>query len=101
MPVRWFPTPPRTSSTPPRILGITDQIPNDTVSFGPEFPLNLANNIVDALIEFTASEACATSICSDDFYSWTGVEAVTDSFYDPVRSALDALGITEEDILGG
>lgn len=84
-----------------RILGITDQIPNDTVSFGPEFPLNMANNIVDALIEFTASEACATSICSDDFYSWTGVEAVTDSFYDPVRSALDALGITEEDILGG
>ncbi|MBK7895677.1 MAG: PhnD/SsuA/transferrin family substrate-binding protein [Candidatus Promineifilaceae bacterium] len=84
-----------------KILAITDQIPNDTVSFGPEFPLNMANNIVEALIEFTASEACATSICSDDFYSWTGVEAVTDSFYDPVRSALDALGITEEDILGG
>ena len=84
-----------------RILALTDQIPNDTVSFGPEFPLNTANNIIEALIEFTASEACAESICSEEFYSWTGLEAVTDSFYDPVRSAMDSLGITEEDILGG
>lgn len=84
-----------------RILALTDQIPNDTISFGPEFPLNLANQIVDALIEFTASEECAQSICSEEFYNWTGLEAVTDSFYDPVRAAMDSLGITEEDILGG
>ncbi len=83
-----------------RILALTDQIPNDTVSFGPEFPLNTANQIIDALVEFTASDACAESICSDDFYNWTGLEPVTDSFYDPVRSAMDALGISEEDILG-
>lgn len=84
-----------------RILALTDRIPNDTVSFGPEFPLNTANNIVNALIDFTASDACAQSICSEEFYNWTGLEAVTDSFYDPVRSAMDFLGITEEDILGG
>jgi phosphonate transport system substrate-binding protein len=84
-----------------RILAITDQIPNDTVSFGPEFPLSTANQIVNALIDFTASDACAQSICSEEFYNWTGLEAVTDSFYDPVRSAMDYLGITEEDILGG
>ncbi len=83
-----------------RILALTDQIPNDTVSFGPEFPLNTANNIVAALIDFTASEECAQSICSEEFYNWTGLEAVTDGFYDPVRSAMDFLGITEEDILG-
>ncbi|MCK5923847.1 MAG: PhnD/SsuA/transferrin family substrate-binding protein, partial [Methylococcales bacterium] len=76
-----------------RILGLTDRIPNDTVSFGPEFALNTANNIIDALIEFTASDACSESICSDEFYNWTGLEAVTDSFYDPVRSAMDFLGI--------
>ena len=84
-----------------RILGLTDQIPNDTVSFGPNFPLNTANSIVEALIDFTASDACADSICSDEFYNWTGLEAVTDGFYDPVRAAMDSLGITEEDILGG
>jgi phosphonate transport system substrate-binding protein len=84
-----------------RILALTDRIPNDTVSFGPEFPLNMANQIINAVIDFTASEACATSICSQDFYSWTGLEAVTDSFYDPVRDAMNFLGISEDDVLGG
>jgi phosphonate transport system substrate-binding protein len=83
-----------------RILALTDQIPNDSVSFGPDFPLSTASDIVAALVEFTASEACLESICSQDFYSWTGLEPVGDSFYDPVRNAMDQLGITEEDILG-
>lgn len=84
-----------------RILALTDQIPNDTVSFGPEFPLNTANSIVEALVEFTASDACLESICSEEFYNWTGLEAVTDGFYDSVRFLMDSLGITEEDVLGG
>ncbi|RMG90408.1 MAG: phosphate/phosphite/phosphonate ABC transporter substrate-binding protein [Chloroflexi bacterium] len=83
-----------------KIIALTDQIPNDTVSFGPQFPLGLADQIVDALVAFTASDACAESICSDDFYNWTGLEPVSDSFYDPVREAMDTLGITEEDIFG-
>jgi len=83
-----------------RILALTDQIPNDTVSFGPEFPLGTSQKIIKALIDFTASEACAQSICSNDFYSWTGLEAVTDGFYDPVRAAMGTLGITADEILG-
>lgn len=83
------------------IIALTDQIPNDTVSFGPEFPLGTAQEIVDALVEFTASEACLQSICSEEFYNWTGIEPVSDSFYDPVRNAMETLGITEEEILGG
>jgi phosphonate transport system substrate-binding protein len=82
-----------------RIVALTPQIPNDTVSFGPQFPFPVAQRIMTALIEFTASEACMESICSQDFYSWTGIEAQTDSFYDPVRASLNALGLTEEDIL--
>ncbi len=84
-----------------RILALTDQIPNDTVSFGPEFPLATAQAIVDALEEFTASEACLESICSEEFYNWTGLAPVTDSFYDPVRDAMQNLGISEEDVFGG
>jgi len=83
-----------------RILALTPKIPNDTVSFGPEFPLALTQEIVDALIDFTASEECLQSICSEEFYNWTGLEAVPDSFYDPVRSAMSTLGITEEEIFG-
>jgi phosphonate transport system substrate-binding protein len=84
-----------------RIIALTDRIPNDTVSFGPEFPLSLSSDIIEALIDFTASEACAESICAEEFYGWTGLEQVGDSFYDPVRTAMELLGITEEDILGG
>ncbi len=83
-----------------RILALTPKIPNDTVSFGPEFPLALTQDIVDALIAFTASEECLQSICSEDFYNWTGLEAVPDSFYDPVRATMDTLGITEEEVFG-
>lgn len=83
-----------------RILALTPQIPNDTVSFGPQFPLATANEIVKALVEFTASEACAQSICSEQFYNWTGLSPVSDSFYDPVRTTMSVLGITAEDVLG-
>ena len=50
---------------------------------------------------FMDSEDCQQSICSDQFYSWTGVEPTGDSFYDPVRKLIDVLGYTEEDIFGG
>lgn len=84
-----------------RILALGDQIPNDTVSFGPEFPEGLKARILNALVIFAASDACQESICSEQFYSWTGVEPVGDSFYDPVRQLIDVLGYTEEDIFGG
>ncbi len=81
-----------------RILALTPQIPNDTVSFGPDFPFPLAQRIIDSLVEFTQTDACQESICSGEFYSWTGIEPVGDSFYDPVRSFMTVLGLTEEDI---
>lgn len=81
-----------------RILSLGEQIPNDTVSFGPEFPEGLRARIMNALVVFAGSEACGESICSSDFYGWTGVEPVADPFYDPVRKLIDGLGYTEEDI---
>ncbi|MFO7536866.1 MAG: PhnD/SsuA/transferrin family substrate-binding protein [Chloroflexota bacterium] len=80
------------------ILALTPQIPNDTVSFGPDFPFPLAQRIIDSLVEFTQTDACQESICSGEFYSWTGIDPVSDSFYDPVRSFMTILGLTEEDI---
>ncbi len=80
------------------ILSLSQQIPNDTMSFSPEFPEELRANIIDAMVAFAASEECAQSICSEDFYGWTGMEPVSDSFYDPVRSLITTLGYTENDI---
>ena len=83
-----------------RILRLSAPIPNDTLSFGPEFPEELRTQIIDALIAFSATEAWAQSIGSRDFYGWSGLEPVPDSAYDPVRLLINTLGRTEEDILG-
>ena len=89
-----------------RILQISDPIPNDTVSFGPQFPLNQAQEIIAALDAYVSSDACqepadgVETLCSDSFYSWTGAEPTTDAAYDPTRFIIDALGMSEEDILG-
>ena len=84
-----------------RILTLSPKIPNDTMSFSPDFPADLRQVIVDALVEFAASDACDQSICSDDFYNWSGLEPVDDAAYDPVRNLIDVLGYTEDDIFGG
>jgi basic membrane protein A len=84
-----------------RIMMLTDAIPNDTMSFSPEFPEALKGQILDAMVAFTASDACKESICSDQFYNWTGIQPIQDSAYDVVRKLIKGLGYTEEDIFGG
>jgi phosphonate transport system substrate-binding protein len=84
-----------------RILKLGEKIPNDTLSFGPEFPEDLRQRILSAVVVFAGSEACLESICNQDFYGWTGLEPVPDSAYDPVRKLIEVLGYTEEDIFGG
>lgn len=86
-----------------RILALTDKIPNESVSFGPAFPVYIANQIVTALEEWVSENNpdCMESICNEDFNNWSGVSPQGDSFYDAVRFMMDTLGITEEDVLGG
>ena len=84
-----------------RIMMLTDPIPNDTMSFSPDFPDELRGEIIDALVEFAASDACLESICSDQFYNWTGLDPIDDASYDVIRRLIEGLGYTEEDIFGG
>jgi len=84
-----------------RIMTLTDPIPNDTMSFSSDFPVELRGQIIDAMVEFAASEACQESICSDQFYNWTGLEPIDDASYDVIRRLIKGLGYTEEDIFGG
>lgn len=81
-----------------KILRLSAPIPNDTLSFGPEFPEDLQNQIVDALIAFAATDSWKQSIGSEDFYGWSGIERVPASLYDIVRGQFDILGLTEDDI---
>jgi phosphate/phosphite/phosphonate ABC transporter binding protein len=81
-----------------RVLDISDPIPNDTLSFGPDFPEELRQQIVDALFAFSETDAWAESIGHPDFYDWTGLEAATDEEYDFIRQMVEAVGLTLENL---
>ncbi len=82
-----------------RILEISPEIPNDTLSFGPDFPADVRTQIEDALVAFAAEcetdENCAwnDSIGNQDFYGWTGIEPATDAEYDSLRAVVEVAGI--------
>lgn len=75
-----------------RILGVSQAIPNDTLSFGPDFPAETRKQIEDALVAFSKTEAWGTSIGSADFYGWSGIAPAEDSEYDFVRAMVEATG---------
>ena len=78
-----------------RILSLSPDIPNDTLSFSPEFPADLRAQIEEA---FAESEAWGTSIGSEDFYGWSGLEAATDAEYDFIRLMVAESGTTIESL---
>lgn len=83
-----------------KIAFISPEIPNDTLSFGSEFPADMRAEIEAALEAFAAE--CDTnddclwnqSIGSADFYNWTGISPATDDEYDFVRQMVQLTGYT-------
>jgi phosphonate transport system substrate-binding protein len=75
-----------------RILAVSQAIPNDTLSFGPEFPAELRTQIEEALVAFSETEAWGTSIGSTDFYGWSGIAPAEDAEFDVVRAMVEATG---------
>jgi phosphonate transport system substrate-binding protein len=83
-----------------RILSLSKEIPNDTMSFSPDFPEELKQSILDAVTEFVSldNEACVQSLCSEQFYNWTAVGPIADENFDGVRILVAQQGITLEDL---
>ena len=81
-----------------RLLSLTEAIPNDTLSFGPEFPEELRGQIEDALVAFAETDAWVDSIGNEDFYGWSGIEPAADAEYDVIRLMVEEAGITLEDL---
>lgn len=75
-----------------RILAISQAIPNDTLSFGPEFPADVRTQIEEALVAFAETDAWDESIGSADFYGWSGLAPATDAEFDVVRAMVEATG---------
>lgn len=87
-----------------RILTISPEIPNDTLSFGPDFPPELRAQIEEALVALAAecedNEDCDwnQSIGHEDHYGWTGIEPATDAEYDTVRALVETAEIDLENL---
>ena len=81
-----------------RILDISSEIPNDTMSYSPEFPMDLREIITAAVIEYVASDACAETLCNENFYDWTAAGPIFDENFDGIRILMEAQGITLENI---
>jgi phosphonate transport system substrate-binding protein len=75
-----------------RLLTLSQAVPNDTMSFSPEFPAALRMQIETALVAFAQTDAWKTSLGSADFYGWTGIDTATDAEYDMVRAMVTATG---------
>lgn len=80
-----------------KIVGYTDWIPNDTVTFRKDFPAEMREKIVAALLEFAATEEGHETLVKlldiDNFVK------ATDADYDVVRQTLEAIGRDASDMI--
>jgi len=76
------------------VLDTSTDIPNDSVSFIKDFPADLRDQIVDALLDISSSEAGQEAL--NNLYNIGGLEASDDSFYDGFRADLSKAGVDIE-----
>ena len=81
-----------------RILTLSGEIPNDTMSFSPDFPADMQQTIIDAMTAYVASDACEETLCNESFYDWSAVGPIFDENFDGVRLLMEAQGITLENL---
>ncbi|MDI3503547.1 MAG: phosphonate transport system substrate-binding protein [Candidatus Cloacimonadota bacterium] len=80
-----------------RIIGFTDWIPNDTVTFRKNMPESLEQEVVQALYDFAQSAEGKKTL--KNLYDVDGLDYATDADYDVVRSALKAMNMDPESML--
>ncbi len=81
------------------VLATTTDIPNDSVAFIADFPEDMRQQIVDALLDIASTEEGQEAL--NTLYSIEGLQEADDSFYDPFRADLSAAGIDIEELAGG
>jgi len=78
------------------VLAYTTDIPNDSVSFVKDFPADLRDQIVNALLEIAGTEEGLAAL--ENLYSIAGLQKADDSFYDAFRLDLSKAGINIEEL---
>ncbi len=79
------------------VLITTTDIPNDTVSFTKDFPADMRDKIVTALLELAGTDEGKAALKT--LYSIEGLQKVDDTFYDPFRADLSKAGINIEELV--
>lgn len=80
-----------------KIIELSQPIPNDTVSFSPDLPQDIREKFIGALIDFAANDNDQFKVAFEP-YSWGGLELTDDSEFDFIRSLIQDLGITVDDL---
>ena len=78
------------------VLATTTEIPNDTVAFIKDFPEDMRQQIVDALLEISASEEGQAAL--ENLYSIEALVEADDTFFDAFRADLSKAGIDIESL---
>lgn len=78
------------------VLATTTDIPNDSVAFTKDFPADMRDQIIDALLEFAGTEEGKDTL--NNLYNISGLEKAADTFYDGFRADLSKAGIDIESL---
>jgi phosphonate transport system substrate-binding protein len=78
------------------VLATTTEIPNDTVAFIGDFPADMREQVVNALLEISATEEGQAAL--ENLYSIEALVAADDTFFDPFRADLSRAGIDIESL---
>ena len=76
-----------------KVIALTDDIPNDTITAGPDVPADVADSFKQAMLDIVGTEEGLKAVY--DIYEWEGAAEADDSFFDPVRTAATAIGIVD------
>jgi len=77
-----------------KVIGVTDPIPNDTVSVRAGLPAEVVQQIRDGLLAVAQTDQGKQYL--KDLYNINGLATAEDSEYDTVRTAASALGLNLE-----
>lgn len=73
------------------VIAESAPIPNDTISFAPALGPDVTQALIDSLLALNDSEDGLALL--NAVYSWSGLEATDDAFYDGFRQQLEAAGM--------
>ncbi len=79
------------------VLTTTTDIPNDNVAFTKDFPADMRDKIVTALLEIAGTDEGKAAL--NTLYSIEGLQKADDTFYDAFRADLSKAGINIEDLI--